>query len=60
MITRKVAEFVETWKDLFHKVLGVDYPTEHLLFEKKVKLEDSTRLSMLIFQKQKCWSSRKV
>ncbi len=57
MAVRKVAEFVETWKgkgdekqdtqrfwmDLFHKVLGVDYPTEHLLFEKKVKLEDSTR-----------------
>lgn len=57
MAVRKVAEFVETWKgkgdekqdtqrfwiDLFHKVLGIDYPTEHLLFEKKVKLEDSTR-----------------
>ena len=57
MAIRKVAEFVETWKgkgdekqdtqrfwiDLFHKVLGIDYPTEHLLFEKKVKLEDSTR-----------------
>ena len=31
------------WIDLFHSILGVENPTEHLLFEKKVKLEDSTR-----------------
>ena len=57
MVARKVAEFVEAWKgkgdekqdtqrfwmDLFQKVLGVEYPAKHLLFEKKVKLEDSTR-----------------
>ena len=57
MVTRKVAEFVEAWRgkgdekqdtqrfwmDLFQKVLGVEYPAKHLMFEKKVKLEDSTR-----------------
>ena len=31
------------WMDLFQKVLGVEYPAKHLLFEKRVKLEDSTR-----------------
>lgn len=57
MVKRKVSEFVETWKgkgdekqdtqrfwmDLFQKVLGIEYPTKHLMFEKKVRLEDSTR-----------------
>ena len=57
MVTRKVAEFVESWRgkgdekqdtqrfwmDMFQKVLGVEYPAKHLMFEKKVKLEDSTR-----------------
>ena len=28
------------WMDLFQKVLGVEYPAKHLLFEKRVKLED--------------------
>lgn len=54
---KKVAEFVESWKgkgdekqdtqrfwmELLHMVLGVENPARHLLFEKKVKLEDSTR-----------------
>ena len=31
------------WIDLLHTVLGVENPTKHLLFEKRVKLEDSTR-----------------
>lgn len=31
------------WMDLFQKALGVEYPAKHLLFEKRVKLEDSTR-----------------
>ena len=31
------------WMDLFQKVLGVEYPAKHLMFEKRVKLEDSTR-----------------
>ena len=31
------------WMDLFQKVLGVEYPAKHLQFEKRVKLEDSTR-----------------
>ena len=31
------------WMDLFQKVLCVEYPAKHLLFEKRVKLEDSTR-----------------
>lgn len=57
MVKRKVSEFVETWKgkgdekqdtqrfwmDLFQKVLGIEYPAKHLMFEKKVRLEDSTR-----------------
>ena len=57
MAGRKVADFVESWKDkgdekqdtqrfwmeLLHIVLGVENPARHLLFEKKVKLEDSTR-----------------
>ena len=57
MVARKVAEFVEAWKgkgdekqdtqrfwrELLHMVLGVENPARHLLFEKKVKLEDSTR-----------------
>ena len=57
MAGRKVADFVESWKDkgdekqdtqrfwmeLLHMVLGVENPARHLLFEKKVKLEDSTR-----------------
>lgn len=59
MITnrRTAAEFAARWKnkgdekqdtqrfwiDLFHSILGVENPTKHLLFEKKVKLEDSTR-----------------
>ena len=57
MTGRKVADFVESWKDkgdekqdtqrfwmeLLHMVLGVENPARHLLFEKKVKLEDSTR-----------------
>lgn len=57
MVTRKIAEFVEAWSgkgyekqdtqkfwmDLFQKVLGVEYPAKHLMFEKRVKLEDSTR-----------------
>ena len=51
------AEFAQTWKnkgdekqdtqrfwmELLHMVLGVENPARHLLFEKKVKLEDSTR-----------------
>ena len=57
MAMKKIAEFVEAWKgkgdekqdtqrfwmELFHMVLGVENPARHLLFEKKVKLEDSTR-----------------
>ena len=57
MAGRKVADFVESWKDkgdekqdtqrfwmeLLYMVLGVENPARHLLFEKKVKLEDSTR-----------------
>lgn len=57
MTGRKVADFVESWKDkgdekqdtqrfwmeLLHMVLGIENPARHLLFEKKVKLEDSTR-----------------
>ena len=57
MTGRKVADFVESWKDkgdekqdtqrfwmeLLHIVLGIENPARHLLFEKKVKLEDSTR-----------------
>ena len=27
------------WMDLFQKVLGVEYPAKHLLFEKRVKEE---------------------
>ena len=57
MTVGKIAEFVEAWKgkgdekqdtqrfwmELLHMVLGVENPARHLLFEKKVKLEDSTR-----------------
>ena len=57
MTGRKVADFVQSWKDkgdekqdtqrfwmeLLHMVLGIENPARHLLFEKKVKLEDSTR-----------------
>ncbi len=57
MAMKKIAEFVEAWKgkgdekqdtqrfwmELLHMVLGVENPARHLLFEKKVKLEDSTR-----------------
>lgn len=57
MVTRKVAEFVQAWRgkgdekqdtqrfwmELLHMVLGVENPARHLLFEKRVKLEDSTR-----------------
>lgn len=31
------------WMDLFQKVLGVEFPAQHMLFEKRVRLEDSTR-----------------
>lgn len=31
------------WMDLLQKVLGVESPAKHLMFEKRVKLEDSTR-----------------
>lgn len=51
------AEFAQTWKnkgdekqdtqrfwiDLFHTVFGVDNPTKYIQFEKRVKLEESTR-----------------
>ena len=54
MTVGKIAEFVEAWKgkgdekqdtqrfwmELLHMVLGVENPARHLLFEKKVKLED--------------------
>ena len=57
MALKNIADFVESWKgkgdekqdtqrfwiDLLHTVLGVENPTKHLLFEKRVKLEDSTR-----------------
>ena len=57
MVARKAAKFVEAWKgkgdekqdtqrfwmELLYMVLGVENPARHLLFEKKVKLEDSTR-----------------
>lgn len=57
MAMKKIAEFVEAWKgkgdekqdtqrfwmELLYMVLGVENPARHLLFEKKVKLEDSTR-----------------
>lgn len=57
MAIKNIAEFVESWKgkgdekqdtqrfwiDLLYTVLGVENPTRHLLFEKRVKLEDSTR-----------------
>ena len=57
MALKNIADFVESWKgkgdekqdtqrfwiDLLHTVLDVENPTKHLLFEKKVKLEDSTR-----------------
>ena len=57
MVTRKVAEFVQAWRgkgdekqdtqrfwmELLHMVLGVENPARHLLFEKRVRLEDSTR-----------------
>ena len=31
------------WIDLFQSVFGVDNPTKHLMFEKRVRLEESTR-----------------
>ena len=31
------------WIDLFQSVFGVKNPTKHLLFEKRVRLEESTR-----------------
>ena len=31
------------WTDLFQSVFGVENATKHLRFEKRVKLEDSTR-----------------
>lgn len=51
------AEFAQTWKnkgdekqdtqrfwiDLFHTVFGIDNPTKYIQFEKRVKLEESTR-----------------
>lgn len=57
MAMKKIAEFIEAWKgkgdekqdtqrfwmELLYMVLGVENPARHLLFEKKVKLEDSTR-----------------
>ncbi len=57
MAMKKIAEFVDAWKgkgdekqdtqrfwmELLYMVLGVENPARHLLFEKKVKLEDSTR-----------------
>ena len=57
MTGRKVADFVESWKDkgdekqdtqrfwmeLLHMVLGIENPARHLLFEKKVKLEGAKR-----------------